>query len=136
MNGPADAPYSIQNVKTKKSAIVGANNFIDTSASNHAVFNIALVPGRSVYTITERKTGHYVGAENTGKPRRVILQLAPFEWTIEAAGSATWNIGLKLDNLWWDDLSNSSGCNKTEVALRDGMSDETAWQLVAAPRGA
>ncbi|KAK1221703.1 hypothetical protein PQX77_015486 [Marasmius sp. AFHP31] len=136
MSGPANGPYYIQNVKTKKFAIAGSNNFIDTSAANHAVFDIALVPGQDVYVITERRTGHDVGAESTGKPRKVLLQLSAYEWTIKAAGTGAWNIGIKLDNLWWDDLSNNGDCHKTGVVLRDGTSDETAWQLMAAPRDA
>ncbi|KAK1216572.1 hypothetical protein PQX77_020788 [Marasmius sp. AFHP31] len=126
--GPYTGQYYIQNVKTKKFAIVGSDNLIETSVSDRAIFSVYLVPSKYVYTITERKTDHYVGAESTGKPRKVLLQLPAYEWTFKAAGTATWNIGIELENLWWDDLSNNG-----EVALRDGTSDETAWQLVVAP---
>ncbi|KAK1218977.1 hypothetical protein PQX77_018313 [Marasmius sp. AFHP31] len=90
MSEIASSPYYLQNVKTKKFAIVGSNNFIETGASNHAIFNIELVSGQDVYKIIEHKTGYHVGAEITGKPRRLKLQLAPFEWTIAAAGTAAW----------------------------------------------
>ncbi|KAK1217913.1 hypothetical protein PQX77_019423 [Marasmius sp. AFHP31] len=136
MSGPTDGTYYILNVDTKKYAQVGDNNYIVTNGSTRATFDIAHVAGQGdeIYTIQDRNSTHYVGAEGkNSSPRKVELKQDSyqwaFQWTDTKDGTGAWKIGLKLDNVWWDDMS--SDPNFGGIALvSGGAGDVAAWRLV------
>ncbi|KAK1226750.1 hypothetical protein PQX77_010260 [Marasmius sp. AFHP31] len=130
MSGPSNGPYTIQNAETKKWVFVDNEKRLATceDESRASTFEFSLVQGRGVYTIRSRHYGELVNPEEAYESKKLYLKYTTFEWTIQDSGSRTYNIGMALNDLWWD--SKFSSHHESEVTLKKSSSDSTAWLLM------